>query len=49
MMEKKHRTRILEKYPEFSSKEIIVLHIPDEYEFMDEELVGTLISSCAIG
>ena len=42
VMEKKHRARILEKYPRTNSKKIVVLHIPDDFEFMDEELIATL-------
>ncbi len=43
VMEKKHRQRIQQKFPQlFSEKEIIVLDIPDEYQFMDEELVLSL-------
>jgi len=39
-MEKKHRQRMLEKFPEESaSKPIINLDIPDNYTFMDPELV----------
>jgi len=40
VMEKKHRQRMLEKFPEESaSKPIINLDIPDNYTFMDPELV----------
>ena len=42
VMEKKHRSRLYEKCPEAKYKEVVVLHIPDDYEFMDEELVETL-------
>ena len=39
-MEKKHRQRMFEKFPnEISEKKIIVLDIPDEYKFMDKELI----------
>ena len=45
-MEKKHKQRIEEKFPaETSGKKIIVLYIPDEYEFMNPELVEMLKSS----
>ena len=43
VMEKKHRLRIQEKFPfVVHEKQIIVLDIPDEYQFMDEELVLSL-------
>ena len=42
-MEKRHRVRLQEKFTEaIAGKEIIVLNIPDEYEYMDEELVAML-------
>jgi protein-tyrosine phosphatase len=40
VMEKKHKQRIQEKFSiEANQKQIIILDIPDEYQFMDEELV----------
>lgn len=43
VMEKKHKQRIQQKFPQlFNEKEIIVLDIPDDYQFMDEELVLSL-------
>jgi len=40
VMEKKHKQRMIEKFPvEIERKKIIILDIPDEYQFMDEELV----------
>lgn len=43
VMEKKHRQRIQQKFPYLvNEKEIIVLDIPDEYQFMDDELVLSL-------
>lgn len=43
VMEKKHRQRIQQKFPDLvNEKEIVVLDIPDEYQFMDEELVMSL-------
>lgn len=40
VMEKKHKKQILEKFPEeASSKKIIVLDIPDIYQYMDNELI----------
>ena len=42
-MGKKHSRRIQEIYgEELIGKKVICLHIPDEYEFMDEKLIGIL-------
>jgi predicted protein tyrosine phosphatase len=39
-MEKKHKQKMMKIFPtETNRKEIIVLDIPDEYEFMDSELI----------
>jgi len=48
-MEKKHVRRITEKYSDIAAgKKVVCLHIPDEYEYMDEALV-TLLISCVDG
>lgn len=48
-MEKKHVRRIREKYSDIlNKKKIICLNIPDEYEFMDDELVSLLHASVSI-
>ena len=40
VMEKKHKQRMVEKFPfETQLKQIIILHIPDEYTYMDNELI----------
>ncbi|WP_024859115.1 low molecular weight protein tyrosine phosphatase family protein [Ruminococcus albus] len=45
-MEKKHLRRIKDKYSSsLSDKKVICLNIPDEYGFMDEELISLLDSS----
>jgi protein-tyrosine phosphatase len=45
VMEKKHKQRITETFGDIlSGKEIIVLDIPDEYRYMDDELIETLNS-----
>ena len=45
-MEKRHKQRLEEKFPvETMSRNIIILDIPDEYQFMDEELVGMIRAS----
>ena len=39
IMEKKHKQRLLEKFPEESkNKKLLVLDIEDDYEYMDAEL-----------
>ncbi|MDE6726390.1 MAG: protein tyrosine phosphatase [Oscillospiraceae bacterium] len=44
-MEKKHLRRIREKYPEeLHNKKTVCLNIPDDYEYMDEELQELLLS-----
>jgi len=40
VMEKKHRERIIQKFEvEIEDLPIVVLDIPDEYKFMDPELI----------
>ncbi len=40
VMEKKHKQRMVQKFPEETSgKQIIILDIPDEYQYMDHELM----------
>jgi protein-tyrosine phosphatase len=42
-MEKRHKQRMMERFPsETEGKEIVVLDIPDEYQYMDEELVEAI-------
>lgn len=39
-MEKKHKQRLLDKFPdETRNKKIVVLDIEDEYEYMDKDLI----------
>lgn len=48
VMEKKHKQRIEQKFPALAAeKEFIILDIPDEYEYMDEDLVIMLQGSLA--
>jgi predicted protein tyrosine phosphatase len=43
VMEKRHRQRIERKFrEEIASKTVICLYIPDDYEYMDEELIDRL-------
>lgn len=45
VMEKKHKQRMRENFPiETEGKKIIILDIPDEYKYMDEELIEELKS-----
>lgn len=44
VMEKRHKQRIIENFAsETENKTIIILDIPDEYKFMDPELVEEII------
>lgn len=44
-MEKKHKQILIERYPiEAEKKEIVILHIPDDYQYMDEELIEEIQS-----
>ncbi|OPA73775.1 protein tyrosine phosphatase [Paenibacillus selenitireducens] len=44
VMEKKHLRRIQSKFAqEISAKTVICLDIPDEYQYMDEELIDLLL------
>jgi len=46
VMEKRHRTRLREAFPSaMEDKEVVILEIPDDYEYMDPELVQMLEAS----
>ena len=46
VMEKKHKEKLLEKFPnEISKKKVIVLDIPDIYKYMDKELIEEIQTS----
>ncbi len=46
VMEKKHKQRLFAKFTRLIEyKKIIILDIPDDYQFMDEELVSILDES----
>ena len=48
VMEKKHKERLREKFGSLNDdKEIIILNIPDEYQYMDTELIEILETSVA--
>lgn len=43
VMEKHHRNFIRQKFPDiYSKKKIVCLYIPDEYDFMQPELIEVL-------
>ncbi|MES2130737.1 MAG: protein tyrosine phosphatase [Bacteroidota bacterium] len=43
VMEKKHKQRILDTYAsEINHQSIVILDIPDEYQFMDPELIDDI-------
>ncbi|SFD56932.1 low molecular weight protein tyrosine phosphatase family protein [Spirosoma endophyticum] len=46
VMEKRHKQRIIDKFPDtVRSKQLIVLDIPDDYGYMNEELIESIKSS----
>ena len=48
VMEKIHRTKLNQRYCHaLRGKKVIVLNIPDNYEFMDEELITLLKQKCS--
>lgn len=45
VMEKKHKQRMVEKYPdETFGKRIVILNIPDEYQYMEVALIEDIKS-----
>ncbi len=42
VMEKRHRQRLDEKFDSMSNKQVVVMDIPDDYEYMDVELIQML-------
>jgi predicted protein tyrosine phosphatase len=48
VMEKRHRHRLEQKFREgLAGKPVICLYIPDDYEYMDEELIDRLRTGVA--
>lgn len=48
VMESAHKSRLNRKFKsELAGKRVAVLDIPDDYEYMDEELVELLKTRCA--
>lgn len=40
VMEKRHKARLVERFPyDIEDKQVVILDIPDEYKFMDLELI----------
>jgi len=47
-MDKGHRAKLRERFPEaLAGKELVTLHIPDEYRFMQPELIDELRAKLA--
>lgn len=45
-MEKKHKHRLIENFSEATSgKQIVIIDIPDEYQYMDSELIEIIKTS----
>lgn len=42
VMERQHKVRLRERFPQLRGTTVVVLDIPDEYRFMDPELVERL-------
>ena len=43
VMEKKHKQRLKDKFPhEIANKNVVILDIDDEYEYMDPELIDMI-------
>lgn len=43
VMEKHHRNTIRQRFPDvYKDKKIVCLYIPDDYDFMQDELIGLL-------
>ncbi len=48
VMEKEHRARLNRKFGKsLAGKRIVVLHIPDDYDYMDPALIPLLRQRCA--
>ena len=48
VMEKSHLNRLQQKFPEaLDGKQVVALHIPDEYTFMQPELIDELKAKLA--
>ena len=48
-MERKHADRLRERFPEeLTGKRVVILRIPDDFQFMDPELVALLRTELAV-
>lgn len=45
VMEQKHKIGLKQLFPEIEPHQLVVLDIPDEYQYMDEELVEMIKDS----
>ena len=45
VMERRHRSRLREQFPECRDLDVVVLDIPDDFGFMDPDLVDLLEAS----
>lgn len=49
LMEQKHKARLLQNFETIATgKQLVVLDIPDEYEYMDEELADMLTDMVSV-
>ncbi len=45
VMEKRHAAILRQKYPsEIAAKSLVILHVPDDYQYLDPELIEILTS-----
>ena len=42
VMEKRHKQRLTDKFSTAADKDIVILDIPDEYGYMDDELIDSI-------
>jgi len=48
VMERRHKEKLLDRFGSMlDEKEIVVLHIEDDFQYMDEELIETIRLSVA--
>jgi predicted protein tyrosine phosphatase len=49
VMEKSHRNRLGRKFQKYlSGKRVVILNVPDNYDYMDPQLVELIKSRCAL-
>lgn len=48
VMEKRHKQRLSQAFPDdMQDKSVVILDIPDDYQYMDEELISLIESGVA--